>query len=213
MINSTSPTGVHGDGLPILPNGLSESAEPAGAEGYGVCTSKNSHANAGHDTHQHEDADVQEYMNRLLGRSSGPKSVEPASVANPQPEPTPAPEEPAVEKFSDHKEFVPRFVAPEKQTNLSALREVANQSNRSAIETSVRKRSLATSHRFLIGTAACIGFGIVFLTLSRKAGDAAMIAACACFIASMVSMGFVLRKRNAGKEPGRSKPNRSKAAQ
>lgn len=209
MINSTSPTGTHGDSVPVLPNGLSASAKPAGAEGNGASPTNNPQPDVAHDSHLHEDADVQEYMNRLLGRNSAPKSDETLSVENPLPETTPMAVEAPVEKFMDHKEFVPRFVAPEKQTNLSALREVANQSNRSAIETSARKRSQASSHRLLIGTGAGVGFGMVLLILSQKSGDVAMIAAFACFIASIVSMGFALRKRNAGKQPRHSQSNKS----
>lgn len=145
--------------------------------------------------HVHEDADVQEYLNRLLGRSPAPlSSVEAASPSATQTNPVSKPE-PVVERFQDHKDFVPRFVAPETNMNLKALREVANQSSRSAIESSVRKRRHASAKHFVIGSAASVGFGILFLILSQRSFDGAMLAGLTCFVASGVSIWFATRLR------------------
>ena len=136
-----------------------------------------------HDVTVHDDADVQEYMNRLLKRSS---SSQTPTDAKSEPTPaTPAPIVPVAEPQEtvwDAKEFVPRSVAPEKKANLTALREVANQSHRSAIETSVRQRLQVKSLKYFGLTGASLAFGILFMCMSARIFDVSMISGIASFI-------------------------------
>lgn len=137
------------------------------------------------DENVHDDADVQEYMNRLLKRSSAtatPPTTAPQTPASPAPAAAPKVEMSA--KIWDPKDFVPRSVAPEKKANLSALRELANQSQRSAIETSVRRKLQVKSWRYLALAIAALSFGGLFTFMSAKWLDASMLMGFASFLCS-----------------------------
>lgn len=90
---------------------------------------------------------IEQYMNQLLKRASGDSSPPDTTVEAPktvvQETVEEVPEEVAV---MDASEFVPRSQAPE--TNLRAMRELANQSARSAIDRHAKRRvgSSATSN-------------------------------------------------------------------
>jgi hypothetical protein len=67
-----------------------------------------------------------------------------------------------VEPDSQPGEYLPRSQAPELTTNLKAMRELANESARTAIHTSVRKRGGASAMgRFFVAVAALIIGGML----------------------------------------------------
>ncbi len=139
-----------------------------------------------HDESVHDDADVQEYMNRLLKRSN--TSQTPVAAKPKVTEPAPQPVAPKVEmaaKVWDAKEFVPKSVAPEKKANLTALREVANQSQRSAIETSTRRLLKVESSKYLALSVATFAFGGLFMLMSTKMFDASMLFGITSFLFSV----------------------------
>jgi hypothetical protein len=98
-------------------------------------------------------------------------------------------------------EFIPRAVAPERNKGLSALREVAMQSHRSAIETSVRQRLQARSVKHLLALVAAIAFGGVFLWLSARPFDAAMITGMLSFVLALPSLFHLIRTTTARPTP------------
>jgi hypothetical protein len=129
-----------------------------------------------HNVIAHDDADVQEYMNRLLKRSGAPQTSAAAIPEPTVPAPEPiAPEVVPVEKVWEAKDFIPKSVAPEKKANLTALREVANESQRSAIETSVKQKLQVESSKYWALLGATIAFGFLFLFMSSKWFDTAML--------------------------------------
>lgn len=122
-----------------------------------------------------QDDSIEAYMNRLLNRVQGtpesemksepalaPASVGPAampSTSPTQPEvnatvPEQAPDE-EIEPFDPLAPLVPRSAAPERSRDLNAMRELANQSARSAIDHSARNQSRD------LQLAALINFGVV----------------------------------------------------
>ena len=103
---------------------------------------------------------IEAYMNRLLQRVQGdeddPEAVPSESVAAITPAVGDYPTEVAtetqavtenVEQAEDDGPLIPRSEAPEKNSNLSAMRELANQSARSAVARSVRIQARNTQMR------------------------------------------------------------------
>lgn len=141
------------------------------------------------DTMLYDDADVQEYMNRLLQRASN-IPAKPASQSEPEPavaQATLVTVEPVDDRWEPH-EFLPKSIAPETNSGLSALREVAMESQRSAMETSARRRMQANSWKYLAITLAPLSFGVLFLSMSARLGDFAMIACAVCFLGAVAPM-------------------------
>lgn len=121
-----------------------------------------------------DESDISEYMQRLLKRSSSSTgdhphappaaSVAPSAAANTEPLTPWNPDE-----------YVPRAVAPEKNRNLDALREVANQSNRCALETSALNRVQTKSTMFRTASIGLAAFGLLFIVLSGFRFDLSML--------------------------------------
>jgi hypothetical protein len=166
----------------------------------GNIASVSHHATAGahgHDPHSQVDADVQEYMNRLLNRSGSDK---PAPISIPsqttkglaEPATTSATAVPALTP----EEYVPKAVAPEKHTNLNALREVANHQARSAIETSAKQEHKALTLTYLALTVAALGFGILFFSMSAETFDLSMFAGLGAFGTAIYPMLKFVEARN-----------------
>lgn len=95
---------------------------------------------------EEEEESIEAYMARLLervrgdsGTSPAPREVDVAPPPTPAPPPSPAPSEPA-QKLTPEA-YVPRTSAPESQTHLSALREVANVAARVAVTRYTRRRA------------------------------------------------------------------------
>jgi hypothetical protein len=104
--------------------------------------------------HGHDDEEsIENYMARLMQRVGGSSEAasKPSAASSlrasmgleakaEQPaEPAPAPQ-PEETRVMDASEFIPRAKAPEKTSGLEAMRELANQSARSAIENSNKRK-------------------------------------------------------------------------
>lgn len=101
----------------------------------------------------------------------------------------------------------PRTAAPEKAANLQAMREVANASARSAIDTSAKRTSLSkVRSRFLISLASAI-VGGVLIVLSDGLGSWFTAAAAASLAVAAVSGigGWRLRRRMHAESAARKK--------
>jgi hypothetical protein len=144
----------------------------------------------------HDDADVQEYMNRLLNRGN-PTSPSPA-MASATPTDTsmaiPIVERPAALK---PEEYLPKSIAPEKNTNLDALREVAMQSNRTAIAASNRRRHKSQSMTYFAVLVGTLAFSGIFFAMSSKSLDVSMLAGIGCLVLSSVPAWLIVRLRRA----------------
>jgi hypothetical protein len=132
-----------------------------------------------------DDDSIEAYMNRLLGRvqgRSGKESTPAASVSMSTvtkgrptlaatPEPSIATEEVTQNtRIESNTPIVPRSQAPEKNSDLSAMRQLANDSARSAISASVEKRTRQIRMQALIHfmvAGACILLGGVATTIVR----------------------------------------------
>lgn len=188
------------DGAPVVaptqPGEKIVSMQPAPA------TQPSAHAGHahGHDSNSHDDADVQEYLNRLLKRSASsqagpaPKAASAAPVAQPAAIPVEQ-----VPQTLNEEDYVPKSVAPEKKSNLNALREVANHSNRTAIETSVKRQHKTRTMTYLAISLATLGFGALFLFMSVKPFDASMIASFGSFAITLVPILKLVQSLRANK--------------
>ena len=129
--------------------------------------------------------DVQDYMNSLLQRLNGEAGLPVAPVpAASVPE---AVEEPQVEvqetlKPLNPEEFVPKRVAPEKSSNMAAMRELANSTSRSALQSSEIKRKKDMANAMLLGSGGAVVGAVTSGFLSQASGD----------IFSYLSIGMVL---------------------
>jgi hypothetical protein len=144
-----------------------------------------------------DDADVQEYMTRLLSRHAGGTAV---PIETPPSNPQPAansPSLPPVEPITpwNPEDYVPKSVAPEKQKNIKALREVAIQSNRSAIEVSALNQVRAQSTTHKVASLILAVFAIVFLFMVRRPFDVSMCAGILSIIGSGLSLNQARRLR------------------
>jgi hypothetical protein len=119
-----------------------------------------------------DEESIEEYMARLLKRvrgdddsSSSPLATT-ASDSPPVGKPaTESLQQPSfvVEFMAEASEFRPRSQAPELSTNLQAMRELANESARTAIDSSTRRRgSSAAGGKFLLAAVALV-IGVVLL--------------------------------------------------
>lgn len=88
-----------------------------------------------------DDVSIEEYMSSLMNRVRGREAEKAADKAKPEPAKKPEPPKPRVEQapFSPG-EFMPSRKAPEQTSDLRALRDLANQSARSAIDVHTLKR-------------------------------------------------------------------------
>jgi hypothetical protein len=112
-----------------------------------------------------EEESIEAYMARLLQRVRGESSTAPepsmaevAPTPAPAPPPTSAPSQPASKLTPEA--YVPRSSAPESQTHLSALREVANVAARVAVGRHTRRQvARAAAGRLLRGLLTAAGGG------------------------------------------------------
>ena len=105
------------------------------------------------------DGSIEDYMRQLLQRN-GIESIEPSK-------PVSAPVEPPKPEVKKPRKKRPRIAAPEREADLSALRELANQSSRTAITRHARtSRNEKTLSSFL-GGIACALCGLIMLVLSN----------------------------------------------
>lgn len=153
------------------------------------------------------DESVEDYMRRLLARMRGvsendvtlpgldtaaPRRSEPA-VAMPStvdfPETTSYGTEPVSESWTapfDPDKYVPRGSAPERNRDLNALRELANNSARSAIQVSARRRHgtaiLIKSSVAMVGLIA----GIAMISINGARINVAFIATITSFLVALI---------------------------
>ncbi|MCA9191864.1 MAG: hypothetical protein KDB03_08880 [Planctomycetales bacterium] len=147
----------------------------------------------------HEEDSVEDYMQRLLERMrggdstplakpSGGKST-PKPTVNTQPKDTVATTQPlpveTTEPF-DPSKYLPRVTAPEKSQNLAAMRELANNSARTAIIKSARQRHVTTL--FLKLAVAVIGaiVGSVLITINGFNLNIGLVATVASFLVALI---------------------------
>ncbi|MCC6509385.1 MAG: hypothetical protein IT423_09775, partial [Pirellulaceae bacterium] len=154
------------------------------------------------------DESVEDYMRRLLARMRGVSESEvslPASDKNPAAAQVTAKDpsnvqsaDPSVDGTTgdgmteawtepfDPEKYVPRGSAPEKNRDLNALRELANNSARSAIQVSARRRQgsaiLIKSAVALVGVVA----GIALVSINGARINIAFIATVASFLVALI---------------------------
>ena len=113
-----------------------------------------------------EDSYIHDYMQRLLG-NSGSKEEEEAEAAEKKGTPSLL-EQTFEEEIRERQEmlkpseFKPKASAPERQSNLKAMRELANQTAKSALEVSSQKKKFEQqSSVVLIATGICFFLGAI----------------------------------------------------
>ncbi len=131
-----------------------------------------------------DETDIGEYMQRLLkGNSPDKVPLRPAAGKEPALS-VRLPNEEGLSPWNPE-EYVPRAVAPEKSRNLDALRELANQSNRSALEQSALSRVKSRSTMFRTASIGLAAFGLLFLVLSGFRLDLSMVLGLAALSGSV----------------------------
>ncbi len=159
------------------------------------------------------ESDVADYMQQLLGRLRGgsqqptapsapARSAAPAGGAPCQPGPVSVPaqqqSEPAEEiQPLTPQEYVPRAVAPEKNMNIDALRQLANQSTRSAVKVFAKSQKKALHFAQL----AAIGGGItgagLFAFIAQRLGTPFYILSLLC-LGGAAFAGYRFARENVG---------------
>ena len=154
---------------------------------------------------EEESDDVQSYMNSLLQRLNGGSSKPDAEAAasptaatndseqtaSPIEETVPQPE---VEPLRAD-EFVPKRVAPEVNSNMAAMRELANAATKSALVTSMNKKTQST-RTWQLTSAVCGLLGSIFFgLLSHSFGDIFSIAAMVCVVTSLGTGGLFVHTK------------------
>ncbi len=170
---------------------------------------------------EEEGGDVQDYMNQLFQRLRGPAAGAAASAKANSSTTSKTPEKPtdvakpgsAIEKVNVHKpvellsadEFKPKKIAPERDSNLDAMRELANQNARNAVKLSRSKRQGATRTAQLVIAAGGILGSVVLFFLSAQIGDAFFCGGVGSALAGLVAGGRyvatnVLKKKTSDSE-------------
>lgn len=112
-----------------------------------------------------EESYIHEYMQRLLGNSEVKQDETASKETSDAPsllEQTFEDEIRERQEMLKPSEFVPKASAPERQSNLQAMRELANQSAKSALAVSSQKRKFEQqSTLVLIGTGICFFLGAI----------------------------------------------------
>jgi hypothetical protein len=131
-----------------------------------------------------DDVSIDDYMSRLLARNRGdsesaaPRSA-PATPSTPADSPSPtaakpdlfvAAPAPSAQQPAKPVELAPRAVAPEKNIDLQAMRQLANLSAKSAISTHDSKQLTLSTRTKLAATFAAGFIGMVFLGLTVSGG-------------------------------------------
>ncbi|MCA9135936.1 MAG: hypothetical protein KDB00_04235 [Planctomycetales bacterium] len=121
-----------------------------------------------------EDDSIEAYMSRLLQRVQGDEAAPPAASKQAAPKPEPKRDTvkltdsgptrdaeqsaPVTPSIHDSTPLVPRSQAPELSRNLSAMRELANQSARNAVARSIRIQARDTQMKAVVKGGLTIGF-------------------------------------------------------
>lgn len=176
---------------------------------------------------EEEDESIDDYMARLLDRvrtgtggSGGPTAHVPPVPAAPASSPSSPPASKADDsppqaptaKTGEQGEMSPRAVAPERSVNLIAMRDLANQSARAAIDQHARRRLLGqTANKLLVALVALATGAILLWVWWAKTHDqVTMYGAVACLVVALAWLGqyVVLGGHMLLKRPGREKADR-----
>jgi hypothetical protein len=154
-----------------------------------------------------DEESIENYMERLLGRIRGehgnerstPVKCEPAPQETPpveEQEPPQMPAAPPSEETLDETEYVPRSAAPERSSNLAAMRELANESAHSAINTCFRRRRRS----FVFGKVLLALFAVAVAATVVTIGDIRQNATLyGALVASIMAGAWVLQVLLAGR--------------
>ncbi len=130
---------------------------------------------------------IEEYMARLLHGVRGNKTQSADGVTHevPNTEPEPVVEQSvAPEPVLTNEEFSPRSQAPEQQSSLAAMREVANETTQQALETNYRSRKkAAVVGKAIIAVISLVAGGILFNI--RESSPVALYSSIASFAVSL----------------------------
>lgn len=148
-------------------------------------------------------SDVQDYMQSLLSRLNGGAAAAPESSivqAAPETKATESTVEPTVsaevveeapaEPKLNPEDFKPKRVAPENSSNLAAMRELANQSSRNAVQRSERNKKKQEAHALLLAAGGAIAGAFVCTFLSSSPGDLYYILSVLLYLATAVCSGL-----------------------
>ncbi len=167
-----------------------------------------SHEPAGGDA-GHEEESVEDYMRSLLARMRGDEIEPPMKQTSKSPPPQTKPTSPSVSPSSqsprmdvpvqreapvptethesiDMDSYVSLTNAPEKSKNINALRELANNSARSAIRKSTRQRHVSSSLMKLAVSVLGFTFAGVLLTINGFALNIGLIATLASLLVAVI---------------------------
>ena len=150
--------------------------------------------------------DMEYYMNQLFQRLRGPAAGATAAAAttSSKPKNSSATDSTQTQKQDVQKtvssvhqpinllsadEFKPKKVAPERESNIDAMRELANQNSRSAVELSRAKRHQATRMAQLVITAGGAIASCVLFFMSSALGDAFFYGGVGAALASLIAGG------------------------
>ena len=161
--------------------------------------------------------DVQDYMNSLLQRlNNGAENaaVEPvSSVASPAIEPKvtatlvePVEDDTQNEPPLNAAEFKPKRVAPETNSNLAAMRELANASSRNAVERSNAKKKKQAANTLLLAAGGSIAGALICTFLSKQTGDIFYILSILMYLASFVCSGWYAKNSLFGQSEDNADP-------
>lgn len=135
---------------------------------------------------------VQEYMNQLLNRLNGePTTTAPVVKSTPEeqqgnkkeivePEPIPEPVNPLTAE-----EYIPQQAAPEKQNTLDNLRQLANDSTRSAVNKSIKKKNIDLAKIYGAAAFVCLLLAGVCMWMTTRLFDSPMLIAIGFIVASV----------------------------
>ncbi len=158
------------------------------------------------------DGDVNSYMNQLLQRLGTSRQTSQAAPPTEE-KPKPIAVRPAAGQVAkvnarpeppkdvlSAEEFVPKQVAPERSSNLAAMRDIANQSTREAVESSKVRRTKAKITALLGGFAIGIAGAAFLYSLCHKVGDIFFLGAIASLLASGTCAFFLYDEKFGKKE-------------
>jgi hypothetical protein len=147
------------------------------------------------DVDDDDSVSVQSYMSSLLQRLRGQQPTEtvppPPPIEQPQVSQTPTepPQEPQHKQlpgFLAPEDYIPKRTAPERNSNMAAMRDLANQSTATALLDSAQRRRQARAMAEIFLTAGGITGAIMLRPLIDHVGDLASLTAIALLIGSLI---------------------------
>lgn len=156
-----------------------------------------------------EEESIEDYMKRLMARMRGGSLEEEVKPSSPAPAASAAPSHsPSADSMSSPKialpgaateraptsttgpfnpeEYVPKALAPEKTRNMAAMRELANNSARSAIQVSARRRyGTAIALKLAIALIG-LGVGVTLVMINGLNVNIGLIATIASFLVALI---------------------------